>query len=588
MKEAFDDKRNISRGWEIPKEHYCDQPYIVVTKDNSWVCVMTTGNGIEGEPGQHVVSTISRDQGRTWSELIDIEPSDGPEASWVMPLIVPSGRIYAFYTYNKDNIREITGGYFDGRPGEQRIKRVDTLGYMAYKFSDDHGMSWSEERYYIPIRNFDIDLRNRHQGNVQYFWGVGKPIVHDGSVYIGFAKVGDFGPGFMAESEGAFLKSTNILEEKDPDRINWETLPDGAIGLRAPLGKVADEHNPVGLNDGSLYCTYRTVEGHNAHAYSRDGGQSWTAPEHATYTPGGRKLKHPRAANFVKKFSNGHYLLWYHNHGRSHIEEPWKAYQDRNPVWISGGVERDGYIYWSQPEILLYDDVPTMRMSYPDFIEQDGAYYVTETQKEMARVHPIDPALLDGLWKQNEHAEVTLKGLATCWRSDQGGATEKKLELPKLLSFKDGGGFTLDLWIRFDSISAGQIVLDSRDGSGIGLVLRTTDRGTIELVMSDGRTQASWDCDAGVLKQHEAQHIAVIVDGGPKLITFVVDGQLNDGGQLRQFGWGRFAPDMREINGLMEADIAVNLQGELISLRVYDRYLRTSEAVGNYRAGFDA
>lgn len=39
------------------------------------------GMGLEGQQGQrHVVATVSRDQGKTWSELAAIEPDSGPEA----------------------------------------------------------------------------------------------------------------------------------------------------------------------------------------------------------------------------------------------------------------------------------------------------------------------------------------------------------------------------------------------------------------------------------------------------------------------------------------------------------------------------
>lgn len=95
----------IATGWEIPSEGYCDQPYLVVAKGRAWVCVMTTGKGREGQAGQHIVSTRSTDRGHTWSPLTDIEPADGPEASWAMPYITPRGRIYVFYTYNADNLR---------------------------------------------------------------------------------------------------------------------------------------------------------------------------------------------------------------------------------------------------------------------------------------------------------------------------------------------------------------------------------------------------------------------------------------------------------------------------------------------------
>src|SRR5512145_2890633 len=83
--ERVSDPRNIKNGWVIPDEGYSDQPYVVTTNDGKWLCLMTTGKGVEGEGGQHVVATISGDYGRHWSELIDIEPATGPEASWVMP-----------------------------------------------------------------------------------------------------------------------------------------------------------------------------------------------------------------------------------------------------------------------------------------------------------------------------------------------------------------------------------------------------------------------------------------------------------------------------------------------------------------------
>jgi hypothetical protein len=63
-----------------------------------------------------------------------------------------------------------------------------------------------------------------------------------------------------------------------------------------------------------------------------------------------------------------------------------------------------------------------------------------------------------------------------------------------------------------------------------------------------------------------------------------VDGVLNDGGAVREFGWGRFAAELRDVNGAEKARLGSVLYGQLGSLRIYDRYLRTSEAVGNWRA----
>src|SRR5689334_16498859 len=124
------DRRNIVTGYAIPKEGYCDQPYVVILDDGTWLCVLTTGPGNEGDARQHVVSTRSTDQGKTWSPPVDIEPHGPPESSWVMPVKSAFGRVYAIYVHNSDDLREVRSLYGP-------IKRVDTLGRYVFKYTDD-------------------------------------------------------------------------------------------------------------------------------------------------------------------------------------------------------------------------------------------------------------------------------------------------------------------------------------------------------------------------------------------------------------------------------------------------------------------
>jgi len=42
---------------------------------------------------------------------------------------------------------------------------------------------------------------------------------------------------------------------------------------------------------------------------------------------------------------------------------------------------------------------------------------------------------------------------------------------------------------------------------------------------------------------------------------------------------------MSDLNGASAAKVAPVVLGELKKFRIYNRYLRTSEAVGNFRAG---
>jgi len=590
------DPRHLNNGWQIPSEGYCDQPYVVKTDDGAWLCIMTTGAGHEGATGQHVVSTRSTDCGRTWSELVDVEPADGPEASYAVLLKVPSGRVYAFYNHNTDNVRRVKA---DNPPfGDGYCTRVDSLGHYVFKYSDDHGRSWSEQRFDVPVREMDIDRQNADGGRLRYFWNVGKPFVAHGAAFVSLHKVGGFGDGFFTSNEGVLIRSENVLTEGNPAKINWETLPEGERGLRAPAGgdTVASEHSYSVLSDGSFYCVYRTIDGHPACAYSRDGGRTWSDPAYKKFSDG-RLFKHPRAANFAWRCANGHYLYWFHNHGgrfiREHPAQRSHAYEDRNPVWLCGGVETDGpegrVIQWSEPEIVLYDDDPYIRMSYPDLVEEDGQYYLTETQKDVARVHCIDPSLLQGLWDQFERADLTREGQLL--EVDEPGPAV--VDMPALPPFvRRSGlspygtddlrtGFSLELWFQLDSSVASRVLLDTRLENGQGFVLQHKGNGQLELVLDDGRTRASWDSDPRVVSVGKRHHAVVIVDGGPNVISFVVDGRLCDGGDFRQFGWGRFSPYLRHANGSPR----LLIDGAIDLLRVYGRALRTSEAISNYRSG---
>ncbi len=594
------DSRNITSGLAIPSEGYADQPYIVQTDDGAWLCAITTGVGHEGAGGQHVISMRSIDQGRTWEQPVDIEPADGPEASYVVLLKTPYGRVYALYNHNTDNVREVR------REDKGVYKRVDSLGHYVFKYSDDHGRSWSVQRYDIPVRGFECDRNNVYAGKLRFFWNVGRPLILGESALMTLHKVGAMGEGFFSQSEGAILKSDNILMERDPAKLRFETLPDGDIGLRTPKGggRIAEEQSIVKLSDGSVFCVYRTIDGWPACAYSRDGGHTWTDPAYLTYSPGGMRVKHPRAANFVWNCSNGQFLYWFHNHGGSFIgrmspNHPDRVsgspYDDRNPAWLMAGREIDTpegkQIQWSQPEIVLYDDDPYIRMSYPDLIEENGQFYITETQKNTARLHAIASPLVEGLFAQWDNRQISREGMI---KEAKAGTSE--FEMPRLPNFnardntradfgaKDArAGFSLDLWLQLDSLQPDQIILDNRDRLRSGISLMTAENGTLKLSMNDGRQEVCWESDPGKIVAGKPQHVVITVDGGPKIITYVIDGVLCDGGEGRQFGWGRFSPTLRTPQGakMMQMGSAVK------SLRIYGRPLRTSEAVFHFRARLD-
>jgi hypothetical protein len=527
------DWRNIVTGKVIPTQTYCDQPYIVKTDDGAWLCCVTTGSGLEGQPGQHVITLRSTDNGQTWDAPVDVEPTNGPEASYAVMLKVPtgyplSGRVYIFYNHNTDNIREVIADVSEDMP-EGICHRVDSLGHFVFKFSDDGGITWSTQRYDIPQRSMEIDRSNPYEGRLKFFWNVGKPFSFKGAAYVSLHKVGGFGHGFFTRSEGVLLKSKNLFTESDPELIMWETLPDGDFGLHTPPGggPISEEQSYVVLSDGSFYSVYRTIDGHPVFTYSRDGGHTWTPPQYKRFADG-RLMKHPRAANFVWKCDNGRYLYWFHNHGG-------RWYDDRNPVWLCGGIEVDSpegkILQWSQPEIILYDDDPFIRMSYPDLVEQDGDYYLTETQKDIARVHKIAPEILQGLWGQFNPIQKIASG-ASISLPDETGWIPAEVLMPAIPPFclrdshrADHGtrhtrvGFSIEMWLQLNIVCSNQVILDNRTETGKGLCVRMVNRGTLEILLNDGGTENRWESDPSVIQLGKFHHVVVTVDGGPHIST---------------------------------------------------------------------
>ena len=120
--------------------------------------------------------------------------------------------------------------------------------------------------------------------------------------------------------------------------------------------------------------------------------------------------------------------------------------------------------------------------------------------------------------------------------------------------------------------------------SGKGWFCSITDEKTLQISLSDGRTQSVWDCDINLLQPNKNHYVSIIVDGGPKIIAFVVDGILNDGGDTRQFGWGRFNPYLQTVSGADEVKIGTSIEGTIKMVNIYNRAIKISEAIGNYKS----
>ncbi len=538
------DWRNIAEGIIIPTPgmKYADQPYVIKSRDGTWICALTVGTLGETEKGSKNFSavTVSKDKGKTWSPFTECS------RAYAIPFEAQNGRIY-------------------------------TLTPGAYTWSDDGCHTWSE-----PVK---IPQFTEFGG-----WGVGMPVLINNELIYPWAMIALSSP--PRKTEVYFLESKNIFTESDPNKIKWELLPQNGKGLRGPdwdkPESRSEEPHIVPLSDGSLYCVFRTDQGYIGNSVSNDRGKTWSKPVALRYNSEERKIKHPLACPSLWKCSNGNYLLFFHNHSG-------KDYRERNPAWISGGIEKDGKIVWSEPEILLYSDDLTYhsgRLSYPGFLEDDGQYYLFETQKTLARVHRLDPSLLEGCWNQSINNSVAQKGLQLEMTSAE-IKPKNDIELPEFKSFINGGnnldyrtGITFEFWIQCNSFQEDQVLLENYLENGMGLGITVNTDKSIKLTLNDGRTENSWSSDP-VLKTGRLQHVAIVVDGGPKIISFIVDGKFLDGGEYRQYGWGRYNAYLLNVSGRTKTILAPGFDGDIKTIRIYDRALRTSEVIGNYRAGWE-
>ena len=556
------DWRLISNGRKIYEHGYCDQPYIVTTADGTWVCTFTTSPGQEGDEIQYIVSTHSSDRGKTWSVPVEIEPSSaGIEASWAMPLVTNFGRIYVFYTYNGDNIRHLPNG--------DEI-RADTHGWYCYRYSEDNGKTWSE-RYRLNMRKTECDRTNDFAGEVQMFWGIGKPVTKGNDVWFSFTKLGKY---FLEDGEGWIYHSDNILTEKEVSKVNWQLLPDGDLGIKSPdLGSVQEEFNlqPMNMENG-LYCVFRTTMGQPAQSYSYDNGKTWSEPELINYATG-LPLRNPRACPRLWKCKNGKYLLWYHNNGG-------KGFAHRNPAWVAGGIEKNGKIYWSQPEIFIYGpdhSYQTGRFSYPDLVEEDGKYWVSTTQKTMATIHEVPAVFFERLWAQFDEPNVISHGLIGNFDRPVGS---NKLALTEPLAMNHGG-FALDFWIEIDEFKEATILRGMADGAK-NIELALQEDGILEFAMADANGTISLTSGRNRLEKGKMHHVAILIDSEAQICYMLIDGSICDGDGQEIFGFTRLD---KTISGIVADALFINsFPGKIYKLRLYGQQMSTSQLVNNYNA----
>jgi hypothetical protein len=547
---------DIITGSKIFRSGYIDQPYVLKLRNHSWICTYTKSPSGESVPNETIGVSISNNDGATWQAAPDLEPATGPDAFYAVPFLNANGRVYIFYSYNIDNANNGV--------------RYDLAGKMCYKYSDDNGKTWSD-RFIIEMPVTYLDRFNffRDNGKHQSWWTICKPILSsDGQMYFSFTK-----NGFSDTHEGYIVNSPNINTEKDNANLVWNFYPGSDRGIRSPvMGDAQEEHNIVQLNSGGFACVYRTALGFPAISYSNDNCSTWSTPLPMRYHATSDTMRNPRACPRIFKCSNGKYLFWYHNDSY--------LWGHRNPVWIAGGVEVDGVIQWSQPEILLYSQVLTQftLISYPDLIEVDDKYYFTETQKKDAMLHQVNSELLNRLWSQGKSKLPVNSNLVSSY-------AKSSVNNPSSISINNTANWTgTSLEVQFNT--------DDLDGAGDDLVTTSSGRDTVSKVLiqpngniamnlySGNKIVFSLSGDKDLLNKSGKNIISFMLDNKSRVLTAMFNGVLcNRSEQDSKQGWGRLP-----VNFNFKAIDKVSFKSSLAisRLRVFNVGMRTSDMISEY------
>jgi hypothetical protein len=234
-----------------------------------------------------------------------------------------------------------------------------------------------------------------------------------------------------------------------------------------------------------------------------------------------------------------HLLLFYNNNDNGFSPT------DRNPYWLTAGREAGGQVLWSQPEIIIYDRIRSTAPGYPDIIQDPtdpGRVVITETEKHIARLHPIPPSILTALVGQFE-ANATAEAGVGSTRLLVDARTTHEVATPSFGRLDSqappiGAGLTVAVVLTTLPSSskkqvqvAQHVLLDSRNSTkgaataGVTLQMDPIS-GIVRLTVSDGTKNESLNTDpvcSRALVSDGMHFIGFVVDAGPLIIRVMLE-----------------------------------------------------------------
>jgi len=430
------------------------------------------------------------------------------------------------------------------------------------------------------------------------------------------------GGGETPGSEVFFMKSNNLLSVSNVDDATWETLPRGDVGLQWDSRlKLGEEPHIIELHDANnLMVLWRTEVGYLAHAFSRDGGQTFSPPTLMTYD-GKRKIKNPRGAITPHRFANGEVLLIFYNN--SHTEKD--GYVGRRFYWFALGKpnkQRSGPpLLWSEPELAQFYDGEVLDSGddwNADFAIVDGPGYAdfcvigdesrvafVESNKLALRFHDVDARTLYFLryGREIQLEQIIKLGLVSHYKRVSQDGIYNSISMPDF--GVNGGGVTIVFSLKasglvkpkqslLDTREVVSAALDEDDASNFitkGFCISVDGYGSnglqLCLSMSDGVNSVKHFTSTQGNPFDRGRHVvSFTIDVAPKIITSTVDGIFCDGGPSVPEGWTRAPKAMGSAYGrsgkflptpTVQFPSCGPFAGTIENFLVYDRVLLNAE-----------
>ena len=120
-------------------------------------------------------------------------------------------------------------------------------------------------------------------------------------------------------------------------------------------------------------------------------------------------------------------------------------------------------------------------------------------------------------------------------------------------------GFCMDFGLH--ASAAGPATVAEFEDGGLWFRLIWSRKRTLEISLCDGESRVDWESDS-VPKENERVRFTVNIDGGSNVVSFARDGIFDDGGDERDFGWGRISPHFR---GVFTEEIVGDLSDHSLS-----------------------